>query len=458
MPKNKKIESNKVFIVASINDYDFQKKLKEFLESLHYSVKTNEVTHLTNGAMIMRASLHENMDSSVFILVMSHNSFKSKETIKQFSALAIEKKNQLLVVNIDDSATPSYLMDHPRVSLSIGYINAFDSISRAIYSIRSNRLKPTEPMVSNGDEQSKLNSKYTDEDNVAQYIEPLTKAYRAKKLALICGAGTSVSAGIPKWGDLLNSMFISMLDKMDNVTDIEITKPEYISKNISQSVSSLILGKYLKNNLNENFDSILRDCLYQNKPTTCNIINSIVKLSRPQRDGRILDSIITFNFDGLIEENLEKSNVPHKTIFSESIGCTPNELPIYHVHGYLPRNGNIPDCKIVFSEDGYHSQFLEPFSWSNIIQIQKLTQNVCLFIGISLTDPNMRRLLDIAWRKNPEEKSTHFLIKKLPESAENPEGKLIKLLEEQDANLLGINLIWIKDFNEIPTIMDSLLD
>jgi hypothetical protein len=34
------------------------------------------------------------------------------------------------------------------------------------------------------------------------------------------------------------------------------------------------------------------------------MIDAISDLARPQRDGKPLDSIITFNFDSLIEENL----------------------------------------------------------------------------------------------------------------------------------------------------------
>ena len=43
--------------------------------------------------------------------------------------------------------------------------------------------------------------------------------------------------------------------------------------------------------------------------------------------------------------------------------------------------------EVVFSEDAYHSQFMEPFSWSNLIQLNKLGQSTCLFVGLSLTDP-----------------------------------------------------------------------
>jgi hypothetical protein len=115
------------------------------------------------------------------------------------------------------------------------------------------------------------------------------------------------------------------------------------------------------------------------------------------------------------------------------------------VHGYLPRSGNIPDdTELVFSEDAYHGQFIEPFSWSNLIQLNKLTQNTCLLVGVSLTDPNMRRLPDVAWRKNPAKILSHYIIKRRPSASD---GDLLdevsRLLEEQDANALGSNVVWI---------------
>jgi hypothetical protein len=166
--------------------------------------------------------------------------------------------------------------------------------------------------------------------------------------------------------------------------------------------SSLILGKYLKKNLGNDFTTEMREALCRSSPDTSPLIDSIVALSRPQRDSRPLDSIITFNFDCLIEDNLSASSIANKAIFSEAISHGSNQIPICHVHGYLPRTGDIPEeVDLVFSEDAYYGQFIDPFSWSNLIQLNKLTQNTCLFVGVSLTDPNMRRLQDVAWRKNP---------------------------------------------------------
>ncbi len=199
----------------------------------------------------------------------------------------------------------------------------------------------------------------------------------------------------------------------------------------------------------------MRKALYVGEPVLSPLIESIVQLSRPQRDGRPLDSIITFNFDGLIEENLTGAKISSKPIFSEAINHDSNEIPVYHVHGYLPRNGEIPeDTDLVFSEDAYHRQFIDPFSWSNLIQLNKLTQNTCLFVGISLTDPNMRRLLDVAWPKNPDKTLTHYILKKRPRFSDGDVlDQVTELLDEQDANALGLNVIWIDNFEDAPKIL-----
>lgn len=202
----------------------------------------------------------------------------------------------------------------------------------------------------------------------------------------------------------------------------------------------------------------MRNALYASKPTKASIIDSILRLSRPQRDSKPLDSIITFNFDCLIEDNLSASSIPNRPIFSEAIHHGSHELPIYHVHGYLPRVGRIPaSMELVFSEDAYHNQFIDPFSWSNLIQLNKLTQNTCLFIGISLTDPNMRRLLDVAWRKNPDKERSHYIVKRLPRSSkEDVLDEVSKLLEEQDANALGLNVVWIDEYADLPSVLNDI--
>jgi len=91
----------------------------------------------------------------------------------------------------------------------------------------------------------------------------------------------------------------------------------------------------------------------------------------------------------------------------------PNEIGIYHVHGFLPRKDEIKtDNKITLSEDIYHAQYNDIYSWQNLVQLDKYQNCVCLFIGISLTDPNLRRLLDIAKNQRVDKSIVHYNIRK----------------------------------------------
>jgi len=77
-----------------------------------------------------------------------------------------------------------------------------------------------------------------------------------------------------------------------------------------------------------------------------------------------------------------------------------------------------------------------------------------------VTDPNLRRLLDVANRKNPAKSLNHYIIKDVPNMG-NPNDTIDDLamfLTEQDYNELGLNVIWIDDFKQIPKILKQIAD
>lgn len=152
-----------------------------------------------------------------------------------------------------------------------------------------------------------------------------------------------------------------------------------------------------------------------------------------------------------------KNSIKFSVVYDEGIKYKSEEIPIYHVHGYLPKSKTIKNHNLVFSEDGYHTQFIDPYSWSNLIQLYKYMNNSCLFIGVSLSDPNLRRILDISKRKNGDGINKHFIIKKMP-SQESSVYDLQIQLEEQDALMLGLNVIWVSDFDECSEILGKLLE
>ena len=70
----------------------------------------------------------------------------------------------------------------------------------------------------------------------------------------------------------------------------------------------------------------------------------------------------------------------------------------------------------------------------------------------------MRRLLDVSKRKNPDQTLNHFIIKRAPKPSNKISeiNDLARLLEERDANKLGLNMIWVDNYKEIPRILNDI--
>jgi hypothetical protein len=118
-------------------------------------------------------------------------------------------------------------------------------------------------------------------------------------------------------------------------------------------------------------------------------------------DAGLSREVITYNLDRLLEKALEKKSwkdVPPLQGLVRTFkkpGAEGVSVRILHVHGLLHPQGTGGEG-IVFSEPDYHRQYGNPYSWSNLAQLNAFTRERCLFVGVSLTDPNMRRLLEAA--------------------------------------------------------------
>lgn len=82
--------------------------------------------------------------------------------------------------------------------------------------------------------------------------------------------------------------------------------------------------------------------------------------------------------------------------------------------------------------------------------------NSCLFIGVSLSNLNLKRILDISKRKNPNNINKHFIVKKLPHE-DSPMYDLQLILEEQDTLMLGLNVIWLSDSEDYSYVLEKIL-
>ncbi|MFZ2956437.1 MAG: SIR2 family protein [Candidatus Ozemobacteraceae bacterium] len=302
-------------------------------------------------------------------------------------------------------------------------------------------------------------------------FKSLRAAFSRRRLVLVLGSGVSKSMGIPDWENLLKKLSLEMIQKrlVHSFSEEEFARYMKIFEK-GMPASPLISARFLGQFFGNTFPAEVRRLLFEGGAAgqhESKLLEEISRLCLPKENGSGVSAILTYNFDTLVEETLSNKKIPHHSIFSEDEDYSHEELPIFHVHGFLPREGHIKEShreNLVFSEESYHAQFSTPYSWSNIAQLNHFSNNTCLFIGLSMNDPNIRRLLEISQRKKAG--TRHFLILKnrwhrQQEGVEDRMletlGRVFQGLEETTFQSLGISVIWVNDFPEVPEILANIM-
>ncbi len=291
-------------------------------------------------------------------------------------------------------------------------------------------------------------------------IESLKEAFYSRKLTLVCGAGVSRSSGLPLWKTLLGrlyGMYKYQYRKLEGFDDFELEKS-------INPYNSIYLGKCLKDSFGDEFFEKLYQALYychseNNEFIETILIESIIEIcTKRDQYGSILDSIITFNYDSLVEDALKSRSIPFTPIYSEDVELADEQLPIYHIHGFMPLDKNANQGGIVFSEDEYHNLYNDNLSWVNQVQLEKLRNNTCLFVGVGLQDPNFRRLLYTiqSKRKSVYTPANHFIFRKSPKNRCEDDTIATRFLNE-DSLRFGIKTIWVSHFSDISAILHAVV-
>ena len=355
-----------------------------------------------------------------------------------------------------------------------------------------------------------------------QALATLSKAYQDGELALYLGAGVSVASGLPTWEKLVLAMYFSALTKeslggwrpfpnyLFAIAEWHLGgahEPlEITARKIRQYYADdHVFLRHLRETLYAGFapeygsgEPGLNGGAIRGGNRTIDAVARICE-RRPGGHGAV-NSVISYNYDNLLEVAVGGSCQP---VFA-SVPLEPGKLPIYHVHGYVPFEGKASSPGgVVFTEEQYHLAAQDAYSWANLVQIQCMSSSIGLMIGLSLSDRNMRRLLDAVSRTPIRTRNYAFLqepkwlrpdvselsaidrkareyINRFESSGvkwrqqEHPPGmkgsgwqdQIIGILDEvrrvdvvkQTSILeeLGIRPIWYKEHEEIPAILNSI--
>jgi hypothetical protein len=120
--------------------------------------------------------------------------------------------------------------------------------------------------------------------------------------------------------------------------------------------------------------------------------------------------ICCYNYDDILDRAFAERGRKYSAMFTcDRIPLETPQTLIFYPHGFLPdpnRPSHPTTDRIVLSEDDYFELYGSPHAWANMIQLTLFLNYTVLFIGCSLFDPNVRRLLDIATKIHPQHR--HF--------------------------------------------------
>lgn len=318
----------------------------------------------------------------------------------------------------------------------------------------------------------------------------LKTSYQKHGLVLALGAGVAKGCNLPNWEGLLRklaekhpehpegSLFDNLkadgysLPAIAGILEI-IYQRELFSRAIWEN---LYEGFEFRTGLNnENRQRFIQSVQNDNKTLAAVAGLSVCR----DTDNRYLPNprihaIVNFNFDSIFRAyvNVRYNNARLlRSIERPSAGSSYASIPVYYMHGFFRFDKDIEDYKHgaadlrIFTEQEYFDFFNNPNGLFNYTFLYLLREYPCLFIGLSMKDDNIRRLLHYSKSERVEgyiqerrgqiaeiRSIRHYAILPIPKD------EVLRELTESSLRRLGTAVLWINDFEDIPERLGEVYD
>lgn len=207
------------------------------------------------------------------------------------------------------------------------------------------------------------------------------------RLALLLGAGVSISFGLPGWNDLIRQMSKSAKFERFKPTDNALRRAQAIKDERFSDDENGFLD-LVQSSLYKGVEIELEQ-LINHKLLAA--IGSLVMASRRGSASKV----ITLNFDDILETYLEYFGFDVASIVEEKHWAPNSDVVIYHPHGFLPSSSaRKRSKKIVLSSEEFLSAISDNLNnaW-RLLLLSTLRTHTCLYIGLSGEDLNIESLM-----------------------------------------------------------------
>lgn len=334
----------------------------------------------------------------------------------------------------------------------------------------------------------------------ASDIRGLRYAWRNRELVLFLGAGVSIPYGLPSWKSLVLELLLEQVQSTRRLGHVWPRYRRVIAAWMTDyfDYDPLVLARNVERDLRAKdpgdgetiFLGRLRAHMYANyrEPAGRTALTAVADLIARPDNG--IASVVTFNFDDLLEAELARRKVRVLTISGEE-RQNGGGLRVIHPHGYVPRQGPITRDNIVFTEPDYHRLTESIFHWGLSEIVESLRKSTVLFIGLSMSDPSLRRLLDASrnskipphWQiqrrhavpaadmplviADVERRATESsrIFPDTEDERRQPEevaAAIRAALAQADTydrevfETMGVKTIWVDNFDAVPDIIDAI--
>ena len=281
-------------------------------------------------------------------------------------------------------------------------------------------------------------------DSAENFILYLLRFYTTKlKADLVMGAGINCDYGAKDWRNLIKAL-------NEEFYKGDVKAIEEIKHFVGDEL--FVNGKVMKTSGFDTYKSLNNELYLFKEAKSFNDPNSTLYNCVNYIEKHKGTEVITYNYDTNLEYLLKKRNILYSSVYDEnSFILKDSQVSIYHVHGLLPfdkyKEKKYIDS-LIFNESEYFYLYNNPYSRNISKQMHDFTFCTCLFIGLSLTDPNMKRLLEAA--TNPL-KFNFIFMKKEDGFSEDTYRAVTNYFFSYD-----LITIWIDSYSQIGDWLNSI--
>jgi hypothetical protein len=277
-------------------------------------------------------------------------------------------------------------------------------------------------------------------------IDAIERLAAARSVTVIAGAGASMEIGLPSWTKLVDELFDKALELRDWKADSEELRKLVKASGplvAAELVEELLAGGHMPTQI--------KSILYQkDNPRTIQPgpLASAIALLQVELGERM--RLATTNYDEVLETALRKLHRQPRRRVQSIVGRPRNgqadAVRVVHLHGLLGRQDK---GEVILTEGDYYRMQTRR-TWQEEWVTERLSRSMCLFLGASLTDPNLIRYLYCTSRK----RSHYVLFRRLEASGSRARWEQ---MERDRWKRLGVTPLYADNFADIPQFIYEVI-